>query len=290
MGFIRFSGLSILWCGYCVLVGQSLKLMSSSVGLRPSLLTSSPVNYAVRRHSTQYLRAFAPAVAAEAPPTVCVSPFEAIDKSPKHRLTALQLATMTGTTVSQSHKQLQQLAYEAAGKLEVTESGDLVYTFPTNYKSRLSQYSRSRQLQIWFGANRARLYRVFRGTICAVTYGLFVSLVVAVSMLGIVVAAAANADKKSDSSSNKKKDKDKDKSKESDRSTSYRHHYYYHNYPLNNKYFFYSNNNNYNNRYNNYNNAIDIRKIASGASNWLTASIIAFIFGSDVEQPGTPVR
>jgi hypothetical protein len=80
MGFIRFSGLSILWCGYCVLVGQSLKLMSSSVGLRPSLLTSSPVNYAVRRHSTQYLRAFAPAVAAEAPPTVCVSPFEAIER------------------------------------------------------------------------------------------------------------------------------------------------------------------------------------------------------------------
>ncbi len=71
---------------------------------------------------------------------------QAIDKLGK-RVTAADVATATGTSITQAQRQLSTLAQLTSGTLEVSNEGSLVYAFSNGYRGTLSARSGRRRLQ-----------------------------------------------------------------------------------------------------------------------------------------------
>jgi hypothetical protein len=184
---------------------------------------------------------------------------DAIDKMASQKISALQLSTMLGTTVQDAHHLLQKLAFEGGGKLEVTKSGDILYTFPSNFKRKLSQTSARRKAEIWLHDNKAILKELFRKAVAGTAYVLLVTMAVSISML--TVAAAGSREEK----------EDKEKRKRKQPSSDYYYHYHYHQ-P------YFTNCNNHN--------RFSVYTADRPGQAWLQDSVINFIFGPDKDPKG----
>lgn len=138
---------------------------------------------------------------------------DVIDRIPSRKISALQLSVLTGDTVRDAHKRLQSLAHEGQGSLEVTETGDVLYSFPSNLRSQLARSSKKRMIQMWLHHNRVKLKELSRQAVSVTAYALTAALTVAVVLL---VAVGAGTTKK-----------DREKEKKPSRDYHYHHHHYY---------------------------------------------------------------
>eukprot|EP00245_Coleochaete_scutata_P013752 TRINITY_DN569_c0_g1_i1.p1 TRINITY_DN569_c0_g1~~TRINITY_DN569_c0_g1_i1.p1 ORF type:complete len:569 (-),score=108.19 TRINITY_DN569_c0_g1_i1:162-1868(-) len=123
-------------------------------------------------------------------PAVRDATIRAVDELGR-RVTVGDVAAKAGVKLSQAEKALQALATDAGGFLEVSDEGDVLYGFPSNYRSNLTSKSLALKVEPVFAALKgagAYLTRVAFGT------ALLTSILLVVST--IVILASSRSDER----------------------------------------------------------------------------------------------
>ncbi|AFY36797.1 hypothetical protein Lepto7376_0358 [[Leptolyngbya] sp. PCC 7376] len=107
----------------------------------------------------------------------------------QYRATVGEVASQAGLSVQLAQNQLASLASEAGGNLQVAETGDIIYEFPSNFRSILS--SKSFKLRL-----KAPLDKVWQAVFYIIRISFGVALVASIAIMTIAILAlifAANS-------------------------------------------------------------------------------------------------
>lgn len=116
---------------------------------------------------------------------------DAVEKT--NRLSASDAAVIAGTDITSARKGLMELASLVGGDMDVTQSGDIVYSFPTNLKLRLQQKSIVQRL-------KPLLPQLYKGIKICFGLTLFASIII-VGTTFIMITSSKDDDKRDSSSS-----------------------------------------------------------------------------------------
>jgi hypothetical protein len=136
---------------------------------------------------------------------------EAVEKSPNFRLTVSQAASLSGLSLYESKKGLMTLSTLTGGDLEVTNQGDIIYSYPRNFRSILSQRSYGQAIKKFFKLVLPKLFYMIR---IGVGIFLFASIILAATSL-LIITSSGTSDR-NDSNS------DRDNRRRNDSISSYR--------------------------------------------------------------------
>ena len=122
----------------------------------------------------------------------------AVERAPNYRLTVADCAANIGTDLFSAKQGLTLLASLTGGDLEVTQEGDIVYSFAADFRSRL--YGRS------IGQKLREFYRIVAPIIfylVRISFGVFLlaSLAIITSTFFVVLSGGSNDDRDNNRSS-----------------------------------------------------------------------------------------
>lgn len=134
-----------------------------------------------------------------------------VDSAPNNKLSVSDVIVKSGNPFPAVQRDLMALATATQAGLEVTQRGDILFSFPTNVRSVLLKRSWLRRLGQLFTRLRQALAFVFR-----MLTGLTVLASLTMVVVGLAALGGANVetDASAESSSSRSKDKDKDKERE----------------------------------------------------------------------------
>ncbi|OKH15149.1 hypothetical protein [[Limnothrix rosea] IAM M-220] len=116
----------------------------------------------------------------------------------QYRATVGEVASQAGLSVQLAQNQLAGLASEAGGTLQVAETGDIVYEFPSNFRSILTSKSAKLRLKAWLDKTWQVVFYLIR-----ISFG--VALVASIALITIAILvlifAANNRDDNNNSRS-----------------------------------------------------------------------------------------
>jgi len=72
---------------------------------------------------------------------------DAIDRAPEKRLSVSDAAMLAGCDLTSARKGLITLAYLTAARLDVTKNGDIIYSFPQNYRNEITRRSLAQRIK-----------------------------------------------------------------------------------------------------------------------------------------------
>ncbi|MBD2292963.1 hypothetical protein H6G06_05570 [Anabaena sphaerica FACHB-251] len=114
-----------------------------------------------------------------------------------YRVTVGDVATQAGLNVGEANQGLLALASDAGGHLQVAESGDIVYQFPQNFRTILSNKYLRLRLQEWWKKIWGVLFYLIR-----ISFGvLLVASIALITVTIIIIITAANSDRDGDNRS-----------------------------------------------------------------------------------------
>jgi hypothetical protein len=110
-----------------------------------------------------------------------------------YRVTVGDVATQAGLNVAVANQGLLALATEAGGHLQVSDTGDIVYLFPTNFRVILRDKSLRLRLQEWWKKLWGVLFYLIR-----ISFGIFLIVSIALITITIIlIITAMNSDRDS---------------------------------------------------------------------------------------------
>ncbi|KAB8315844.1 hypothetical protein SD81_031380 [Tolypothrix campylonemoides VB511288] len=111
-----------------------------------------------------------------------------------YRVTVGDVATQAGLNVALANQGLLALASEAGGHLQVSDTGDIVYLFPKNFRVILRNKYLQLRLQEWWKKLWGILFYLIR-----ISFGIFLIVSIAlISITIILIITAINSDRDSD--------------------------------------------------------------------------------------------
>lgn len=133
----------------------------------------------------------------DAPPETILT---TVEKAANYRLSASEASIQTGASISESRRGLMTLATLTGGDLEVTPDGDIIYSYPLNFRRILSQRSLGQKIREFKKKVYPVLYKLIRLSVSAM---LFTSLAI-VSTTIILAMSSSSKDSDDDSSSSRR--------------------------------------------------------------------------------------
>lgn len=110
-----------------------------------------------------------------------------------YRVTVGDVATQAGLNVALANQGLLTLATEAGGHLQVSDTGDIVYLFPKNFRAILRNKYLQLRLQEWWKKLWGILFYLIR-----ISFGIFLIVSIALITITIIlIITAANSDRDS---------------------------------------------------------------------------------------------
>lgn len=110
-----------------------------------------------------------------------------------YRVTVGDVATQAGLNVALANQGLLTLASEAGGHLQVSETGDIIYLFPKNFRVILREKYLRLRLQEWWKKVWGVLFYLIR-----ISFGIFLIVSIALITITIIlIISAANSDRDS---------------------------------------------------------------------------------------------
>ncbi|BAY42602.1 hypothetical protein SAMD00079811_01800 [Scytonema sp. HK-05] len=110
-----------------------------------------------------------------------------------YRVTVGDVATQAGLNVALANQGLLALATEAGGHLQVSDTGDIVYLFPKNFRAILRNKYLQLRLQEWWKKLWGVLFYLIR-----ISFGIFLIVSIALITITIIlIITAANSDRDS---------------------------------------------------------------------------------------------
>ena len=111
-----------------------------------------------------------------------------------YRVTVGDVATQAGLNVALANQGLLTLASEAGGHLQVSDTGDIIYLFPENFRAILRNKYLQLRLQEWWKKLWGVLFYLIR-----ISFGIFLIVSIALITITIIlIITAANSDRDSD--------------------------------------------------------------------------------------------
>ncbi|NMF64208.1 hypothetical protein [Brasilonema octagenarum] len=111
-----------------------------------------------------------------------------------YRVTVGDVATQAGLNVAQASQGLLALASDAGGHMQVSDTGDIIYLFPKDFRSILRNKSLQLQLQEWWKKVWGILFYLIR-----ISFGIFLIVsIVLITISIILIISALNSDRDSD--------------------------------------------------------------------------------------------
>ncbi|GAB1541128.1 hypothetical protein NUACC21_37980 [Scytonema sp. NUACC21] len=111
-----------------------------------------------------------------------------------YRVTVGDVATKAGLNVAEASQGLLALASDAGGHLQVSDTGDIVYLFPKNFRTILRNKYFQLRLQEWWQKVWGILFYLIR-----ISFGIFLIASIALITITIIfIISAANSDRDSD--------------------------------------------------------------------------------------------
>lgn len=111
-----------------------------------------------------------------------------------YRVTVGDVATQAGLNVAEANQGLLALASDAGGHLQVSETGDIVYLFPKNFRDILRNKYFQLRLQEWWQKIWGIIFYLIR-----ISFGIFLIASIALITLSIIlIISAANSDRDGD--------------------------------------------------------------------------------------------
>lgn len=110
-----------------------------------------------------------------------------------YRVTVGDVATQAGLNVAQANQGLLALASDAGGHMQVSDTGDIVYLFPKNFRSILRNKYFQLRLQEWWKKIWEIIFYLIR-----ISFGIFLIVSIALITISIIVIiTAVNSDRDS---------------------------------------------------------------------------------------------
>ncbi|ARV59405.1 hypothetical protein BZZ01_12915 [Nostocales cyanobacterium HT-58-2] len=111
-----------------------------------------------------------------------------------YRVTVGDVATQAGLNVAQANQGLLSLASDAGGHLQVSDTGDIIYLFPKNFRSILRNKYLQLRLQEWWKKVWGVLFYLIR-----ISFGIVLIVSIALITITIIlIISSANSDRDSD--------------------------------------------------------------------------------------------
>ncbi|NJM72559.1 MAG: hypothetical protein HC862_21745 [Scytonema sp. RU_4_4] len=111
-----------------------------------------------------------------------------------YRVTVGDVVTQAGLNVVQANQGLLTLASDAGGHLQVSDTGDIIYLFPKNFRSILRNKYLQLRLQEWWKKIWGILFYLIR-----ISFGIFLIASIALITISIIlIISALNSDRDSD--------------------------------------------------------------------------------------------
>ncbi|MUG96771.1 hypothetical protein F7734_32300 [Scytonema sp. UIC 10036] len=111
-----------------------------------------------------------------------------------YRVTVGDVATQAGLNVAEANQGLLALASDAGGHLQVSETGDIVYLFPKNFRVILRNKYFQLRLQEWWQKIWGIIFYLLR-----ISFGIFLIASIALITISIIfIISAVNSDRDSD--------------------------------------------------------------------------------------------
>jgi hypothetical protein len=111
-----------------------------------------------------------------------------------YRVTVGDVATQAGLNVAEANQGLLALASDAGGHLQVSETGDIIYLFPKNFRVILRNKYFQLKLQEWWQKIWGIIFYLIR-----ISFGIFLIASIALITISIIfIISAANSDRDSD--------------------------------------------------------------------------------------------
>jgi len=137
---------------------------------------------------------------------------DAVDRAPGRRLAASDAAALAGTDLNSAAKELLTLASLTQGNLDVTNDGEIIYSFSPDYRTTLQLRSPTLKARRLWQTVSPYLFSAVR---VSFALALFSSLVIVATAL--LAAGGGGAGGSSNNNNNNKREKDSDSSKYSSR-------------------------------------------------------------------------
>ena len=120
----------------------------------------------------------------------------AVEKAPNYRLTVADCAASSGMDLFSARQGLTLLASLTRGDLEVTQDGDIVYSFANDFRSRLYGRSVGQKLKEFYRIVAPILFYLVR-----ISFGVFLlaSLAIITSTFFVVISGGSNSNDDRDS-------------------------------------------------------------------------------------------
>lgn len=111
-----------------------------------------------------------------------------------YRVTVGDVATQAGLNVAQANQGLLALASDAGGHMQVSDTGDIIYLFPKNFRSILRNKYLQLRLQEWWKKVWKILFYLIR-----ISFGIFLIVSIALISISIILMISAlNSDRDND--------------------------------------------------------------------------------------------
>ena len=121
---------------------------------------------------------------------------KAVEKTSNYRLTVPEAASLTGLSLFQAKNGLMTLATLTGGDLEVTGKGDIIYSYPRNFREILNKRSFGQKLKNIWKFISPKLFYLVR---ISVGFFLFVSIAIATATFFAVLSTSSSSNSDSDS-------------------------------------------------------------------------------------------
>ena len=132
---------------------------------------------------------------------------DAVEKSSSYRLSVNEAAAYSGLSLFEARQGLMTLSTLTGGDLEVTNSGEIIYSFPRNFRSILNQRSYGQKLA---NVNKFMVPKLYYLTKISIGAFLIVSIVIAFTSIFIVMNSSSSSDSNSNSDNKKRRSSSSD--------------------------------------------------------------------------------
>ena len=121
---------------------------------------------------------------------------KAVEKTSNYRLTVPEAASLTGLSLFQAKNGLMTLATLTGGDLEVTGKGDIIYSYPRNFREILNKRSFGQKLKNIWKFISPKLFYLVR---ISVGFFLFISISIVAATLFALLLTSSGSSSDSDS-------------------------------------------------------------------------------------------